>query len=382
MHLIQNLNVLMETKEDLFNKLWGVLYSEEIKASVDDSEIRQIVERLYRIVTCPEPDYEMLRENIRYSLLKRRKRKCFLHRLYRCAGVLCGLIVLIMGGLILFEQEENSFRETKNSYERPQNGIYLTLHDGARFDLRNKETNCFVEDGSVSIIQDSTLGLIYEQKECNDTTLRYNTLEIPVASNYRIQLSDGTVVYLNSASKLRYPEVFKGDERKVYLEGEGFFDVAKDSTRPFRVEVGCVEIEVLGTCFNVNAYPEKDGVIATIEEGRVRLAFNEKNVILKAGEQVSCVRDSIEVRNVNVREFTSWKEGLFIFNRMSLRDIMTQMERWYGLSIHFLNPDIGLYTFTGVIDKDLDADETFRVIEKMVNVKFSRKGNEVMVIKK
>jgi ferric-dicitrate binding protein FerR (iron transport regulator) len=206
-------------------------------------------------------------------------------------------------------------------------------------------------------------------------------LEVPVATDFQIELSDGTIVFLNADSRLKYPTSFGSTERKVYLEGEAYFEVSKDAVRPFRVETKDVVIEVLGTSFNVNAYPEQSSTSTTLATGKVQINKGEQQVLLQPGEQACSTDTGFIVHTVDVREFISWKDGLFIFNNMSLEQIMRQMERWYGLSVTFLNPEVKKYTFTGMINKHLVPEETFSVIQKTVNVQFTISGKQVIIKK-
>lgn len=368
----------MKSNEELFQKLWKIFYPEGERGHIHDPRVKCAIDRMYRIVKAPEPDYDRMWQSMYGRLSGKPERKNRTRAVLRYAAVIALPIMLVAGVLFLLRDEQP--QTASLLHERPGHVIRLTLNDGMELNLREIQSQ-LPEDRHVKIVQDSINGLIYEKKASGDTVLRYNTLEIPVAADYRIRLSDGTIVYLNAESKLRYPEVFKGKERKVYLEGEAYFEVSPDARHPFKIEVRGTEVEVLGTRFNVNAYPEKKGVVTTLAEGKVKVSFDRKQVILQPGEQAVCLGQDIRVQEVDVNEYTSWKDGLFIFNRMSLKDIMIQMERWYGLKIHFFNEDCKEYTFTGMINKNLPAEETFKVIEKVVNVHFSIKESNVVVTK-
>lgn len=368
----------MKTKEELFEGLWRILYPEkEDREKEIDPDTRKVIERLYDLTVIPELDYDRMWNRISKERVFRRR--YLVRRVLKYTAAVVLPLLLIVGGLFMAGREEKAMQGMK-PFERPENAIMLTLSDGSAVDLREIRQRKLVTGEVVKIRQDS-IGLVYETQAENDTIQRYNILEVPVAADFRLQLSDGTVVYLNSGSKLRYPVTFKGAERKVFLEGEAYFEVTKDEQHPFRVEVRNVEVEVLGTSFNINAYPEREDVQTTLASGKVRVANGEKYVVLAPGEQASCVQDDIRVKEVDVREFTSWKNGLFIFNRMTLKDIMIQMERWYGLQVIFFDSGIEEYTFTGMIDKNLPAEETFKVIEKVVDVNFSLKDGNVIVTK-
>lgn len=372
------MNAFMKTKEELFERLWKILYSgKEDREKEIDPDIRNVIESLYDLTVIPEPDYDKMWDRIIKGKIPRRK--YLVRRILKYAIVIVLPLLLILGGLFMTRQEGKIVSDMK-LFGRPENAIVLTLSDGSKVDLREIRQKKLVHGEMVEIRQDS-IGLIYTVKVKEDSIQRYNVLDVPVAADFRLQLSDGTVVYLNSGSRLKYPVSFKGTERKVFLEGEAYFEVVRNERQPFRVAAGEVEVEVLGTSFNMNAYPEREGVQTTLANGKIRVVNQEKSVILSPGEQASCVNGDIHVREVDVKEFTSWKNGLFIFNKMTLKDIMIQMERWYGLQVLFFDSEIEKYTFTGMIDKNLPAEETFKVIEKVVDVNFSLKDGNVIVTK-
>lgn len=367
----------MKTNKELFDELWNILYSKDKKLSQDiDPQVKKTLDCLYSFATHPEPDYKMMFHEIEKNCVVQ-KRQRILH-LLKYAAIIVLPLLLGLGGIFFLKKEPV---EIAMSSEKQRDAIVLTLSDGNEINLSGKYQDGWITDDMVNIRQDSVEGLVYEEGKIRDTVQRYNVLEIPVAADFRLKLSDGTVVYLNSGSKLKYPEVFKGKERNVMLEGEAYFEVARDEKHPFKVTVRNVEVEVLGTSFNINAYPERKEIQTTLTKGKVSVINGKKQVILAPGEQAMCTDDDIRVQEVDVREFISWKNGLFMFNHMALKDIMMQMERWYGLHVVFFSSDIEEYTFTGVIDKNLPAEETFKVIEKVVDVHFALKDKNVVITK-
>ena len=250
--------------------------------------------------------------------------------------------------------------------------ISLTLGNGKVLKIPKDSVGEVLKTGQVAVHQDSLKGIVYVVSGKEDEKLHYHTIEIPVGADYRLTLSDGTVVYLNSASKLTFPAAFVGDERRVFLEGEGYFEVESDKQHPFRVEVNGTIVEAVGTIFNINAYPEKDGVEATLVSGKVNVENGQDRVSLIPGQQARCGMKNIEVCEVDTREYISWKNGMFIFNEMTLENIMVQMQRWYGLDVFFQNESAKSHAFKGMIDKHLSPQEVFRIIEKTANVRFER----------
>ena len=376
---------MKDHQEELFRKLWKFLYSDSKNGDgADDPLVKQAIERMFRVVSTPELDYGRVFEKIKQEIQPERKTKRrILVRVLRYAAVLILPLSCAIAGYFLWNTAEKPQSETYALYIRPQHAIRLTLSTGKIVELNGRPSGELLQTEVAAILSDSLTGISYQAKAAVDTVVRYNTLEVPVAAEYRLQLADGTVVYLNSETSLKYPEVFTGKERRVYLEGEAYFEVAKDAKHPFKVMAGKVEVEVLGTHFNVNAYPEQQEVLTTLAEGKVRVADGARQVTLVAGEQAVASGKGLKVREVDVREFVSWKDSLFIFAGMPLEKIMTQVYRWYGVKATFLNDKVKEYTFTGVIDKNLPVDDLFRVIEKVVDVRFSMDAdNHVMIITK
>ena len=272
-------------------------------------------------------------------------------------------------------------QQQMEGYVRPQNAVMLTLAFGKKIAVDEQQLEESLTTDAVTIRRDSIGGLVYEVSgQKNRAAERFNILEVPVAAEYQLRLSDGTVVYLNSDSCLKYPEVFTGNERKVYLEGEAYFEVAKDKEHPFKVMAQGVEVNVLGTHFNVNAYPERTDVVTTLVEGKVRVGRGTRQIVLVPGEQAAASAESLNVKKVDVREYIAWKDGLFVFSRMSLEEIMRQVYRWYGVETVFSDETVRAVTFTGVIDKSMPLEELFKVIETVVDVRFVMDENNQVVI--
>lgn len=362
---------LKDRQETLLRKLWELLTSEGREAEyLQDAEVREAIRRMYRVAKMPEGDYPLFWENIREKIQGRQaaERRVW-HRILRYAAIVTFPLLCAGVAWHLWRPVEKAPEPALAAYVRPQHGILLTLADGQTLDLREQKSGEVWQSGTVAVRQDSFQGLTYEKRAVGKVA--FHTLEIPVAADYRLRLSDGTVVYLNSETKLKYPEVFGREERKVYLEGEAYFEVAENPEQPFRVMVNDMEVEVLGTHFNVNAYPGQKGVATTLAQGKVRVKDRGREVVLIPGQQAMASPEGLEVREVDVQEYLSWKDGLFIFRRMPLSEIMVQVYRWYGIESEFSDARLRELTFTGVINKNLSAEDLFRIIGKVVDVRFT-----------
>ena len=186
----------------------------------------------------------------------------------------------------------------------------------------------------VTILNDSVDGLHYTTIETHDEPLKeeYNSLKIPVGGFYKLVLSDGTKVWLNADSELKYPVRFVGGKREVYLKGEGYFQVSKDSCRQFIVHLQNSEITVLGTAFNVSAYEDEAHVYTTLEEGRVAFYSrqNKQRILLKPGMQsdMEVATGKTVVSEVDPSLYSAWIEGRFVFQSLDLESILRQLQRW------------------------------------------------------
>lgn len=207
-----------------------------------------------------------------------------------------------------------------------------------------------------------------------------NQLVVPRGGEYRITLEDGTRIWLNAASVLTFPPVFSETERKVRLEGEAFFEVAPDTTRPFIVHTSQMDVKVLGTSFNVSAYKDEEVVHTTLVKGSVEIqTLQLSSLMLKPGEQAYLNGKQMVIREVNTRQFTSWRDGKFMFCNTALEEISKQVARWYDVDIFFSSEQVKTICFTGAILRFEPLEELIRMIENTSNVRFSVKGKTIVI---
>lgn len=214
-------------------------------------------------------------------------------------------------------------------------------------------------------------------------SIAYNVIIVPKGGEYDLTLMDGTTVTLNADSKLSIPEVFVGEERRVCLEGEAFFSVAKDVQRPFIVETLAGEVNVLGTEFNLSAYPDDEYVQTTLVEGEV--AFLGKGMVdrlvIEPGEQVTYnkVSGEIAVKGVNTMIYTAWTQGKWIIEGMRLEDMMKQIARWYDVTIFYQNQAAKELIFTGDLERYNNCEMILDIIAMTTNVEFIVKDRVITV---
>lgn len=276
-------------------------------------------------------------------------------------------ILLVITLTVLFQREANTqLREpvVVNSIEPGTDKATLTLEDGTQVTL---------EKGVSFQLQNASSdgeGIIYQTGEKNTKEVIYNYLTIPRGGQFFIKLSDGTQVWLNSESKLKYPINFKENEtRKVELVyGEAYFDVSPSSAHngtKFIVYNQSQEIEVLGTEFNIKAYRDETNIYTTLVEGKVSVNTPISNQILKPSQQtnLNLEANSMTISEVNVYNEVSWKDGVLSFRRKPLADIMKVLSRWYDVEIYFANDSIKKAGFNGVLGKDQNIEEILKTIK-------------------
>ncbi len=305
----------------------------------------------------------------------------------RWASVVASLLV-IAGFYFFFiaerDPKENSAivsQFTEMSPPRAQ----LMLDNGEVIDLTKENMN--ITDGKfLGITNDSLHGLQYSQLRFTETAKPiFNTVKVPVGGAYKMTLSDGTGVWLNSQTEIRFPVHFTGNKRKIFLKGEAYFKVAHDAERTFIAHLPKGRIEVLGTEFNVSAYDDEQEMLATLLKGSVKFIANsnEKGQVLQPNQQISYHKESCKLvlKNIDPYPFIAWKEGKFYFKSMELDKMLRQLKRWYDFKVYYRDEALKHYKFRGVILKESPLNEALKIIEETTDIKFKIKNNTVEVYK-
>ena len=368
------MNDFLENNWERLTSLWrrpeeGELSQEEKKILQQQFEIRQAMHGL-------DPHrYDV--DNAWRKIQPKRGRKWMLS--------VCKYVAMVVLGVSLVyvatrpEPEEKIVRAEVIKPGRLQ--AELRLGTGVRLALNEHQGVYSSENAGVEIVNDTVTGKVsYHVNETGmEDSLVFNTLIVPKGGEYSLELPDGTVVWVNSESALRFPEKFTSNRREVFLEGEAYFEVKKDANRPFYVHTEAGKVRVLGTAFNVCAYSNDRFWQTTLVEGSVMINQEEKEVLLKPNEQyqIDVRTGKAGLREVLPELYTSWRDGKFYFKAYTFEELVEKLERWYDFKMFYMNEEIKTRRFSGVVNKYQPLEEMFKFLQMTSDVQFNVKGNVV-----
>lgn len=311
----------------------------------------------------------------------KRKRRMY----YAAAAVIAVCLISIGAFFLLKPQYETSVSSVKNietdinDVNPGGNKAVLTLADGSAIILDSNINGTLATQGNIQILKSKGV-LSYNNSGKKNVPSLYNTVSTPRGGQYQLILADGTKVWLNAASSLRFPASFPGHERRVELTGEAYFEVAKNAAVPFKVQVNGMEVHVLGTHFNINSYDDESVVRTTLLEGSVRINKNKNSGLLKPGQQAQ-VGDDGKIRvidHADLVEAIAWKDGNFQFDKADIHAVMRQIARWYDVDVAYQGK---IYShFGGTISRDVKLSQVLNMLELTGEVKFEIKDRSVVVM--
>jgi len=326
------------------------------------------------------------------------RRRLLITRLWWAAA---SVIIAIVGSVLFFTHQRTPNLTPPVVAEDPHpvdiapggNRAVLTLADGRRINLDSSANGQLAQQGNTRISKTADGQLAYHKSSAEEkpTSPAYNILSTPRAGQFTLTLPDGSRVWLNNASALRYPVAFTGATREVELTGEAYFDVTKDAAHPFLVKIyrggfgneggagPASTVEVLGTSFNIMAYPDETIQQATLIEGSIRYSGDGKSALLKPAEQSSLDAQGnlTTKKKVDVAEVTAWKEGYFHFDHASLETTMRQLARWYDISVEYRGT-VPPQEFMGKIERNIPLSAILRALEGE-HVHFKLEGKKLVV---
>jgi ferric-dicitrate binding protein FerR (iron transport regulator) len=206
-------------------------------------------------------------------------------------------------------------------------------------------------------------------------------MSTPVGRQYELMLADGSRVWLNAASSITFPTSFSTSERRVQITGEAYFEVAHDKSRPFHVSVNGLDVQVLGTHFNINSYDNEPAIKTTLLEGEVKVTKGNSSILIAPGEQAVAMNtsNSLSIKNgVDLDKVMAWKNGKFVFQDANIKEIMRQLERWYGITVSY-SENATDEEFVGVISRNVNLSQILEMLKKTGRVSFDIQDKNVIV---
>jgi transmembrane sensor len=305
--------------------------------------------------------------------------------LFKVAGVAAVLALTILGLYRFSSRPPQPVAQVKPIASKILPGgdkAILTLADGSQIVLEGSKNGVLARQGGTAVYKAKDGQILYDASKNNDqqseTKSVYNTISTPKGGQYTIVLPDGSKVWLNAATTLKFPAVFSGNERHVELNGEAYFEIKKNQHMPFTVAVKNTQIAVLGTHFNVMAYADENNTTTTLLEGAVKVTADNESIKIRPGQQAK-VQNHIQVSNVDATEAIAWKNGDFNFSDERIESIMRKVSRWYNVEVVYKGTptDQG---FVGVVSRDEDITEVLNTLELTGLVHFKLTGRRLTVM--
>ncbi|TKC64002.1 FecR family protein [Pedobacter hiemivivus] len=266
------------------------------------------------------------------------------------------------------------------------NKAILTLSGGKQIILTDVSNGELVKQGNTQITKTADGKIIYQPSAAHSSgtsgmAVVYNTVSTPKGGQFQVVLPDGSHVWLNAISSITYPSNFSGKDRRVQLTGEAYFEIAKNPEKPFKVDViGKQQIEVLGTHFNVEAYPEDHEIKTTLLEGSVKLMAQNKQVKLKPGQvAVNDLKRNLTIKQADVEEVMAWKNGLFVLNDVNLKDVMKKASRWYDVDVEYQG-NVSNKKLWGTMSRYKDITELLENIAITSSLRYKIDGRRVILM--
>lgn len=298
--------------------------------------------------------------------------------------IICSGIYFLPVGKKVKETVKNEIKQPPiNSISPGTDMAVLTLSDGQKIILDSTHNGTIAVQGNSKIVKNNNGQIVYdsEARPADTGSTVFNTVVTPRGGQFRVVLPDGTNVWLNAASSVRFPVQFTGGERKVEISGEAYFEVVKNAAKPFKVILnGSEEIQVLGTHFNVMAYKDEESIKTTLLEGSVKITNGGQVSLLKPGQQAVTARDgkTVILSNVDTDHEIAWKNGLFDFDNDNLQEIMRQLSRWYNVEVIY-SGEIPSGHYVGSVRRQAGITQVLKMLELAGNARFSVMDKKIVV---
>lgn len=363
-------NELTEQLEIMLNP-----YKESDRKPLTASEIENMAKSIFMM------DHVKEEEEDEKVLLTRRV--SFMRTWWAAAAV---LVLAVAGAAYLWNHKSTPLGQSTVAVKPMQDvqpgktGAILTLADGSQVELDSSKGGVIATQNGAKVLLKNNQ-LVYDAQAAEKDKVVYNTVSTPRGRQFHVVLPDGSQVWLNAASSIRYPNHFTGSERKVEITGEAYFDVAKNASAPFFVKAGDEDIQVLGTEFNVMSYEDEAHMKTTLVSGSVKVGVDYAARVLLPGQQALVGKNqSLQVKsNIDVDEVIAWKNGRFSFSEVDLETIMKQLSRWYDVEVAFNDKIADTYTLN--ISRNVPVSKLLRFMEMSGGVHFEIDGKKIIVRK-
>jgi ferric-dicitrate binding protein FerR (iron transport regulator) len=333
--------------------------------------------------------WQKLSENRREAIVIMPKRTN-----YRWLWAAASLVLMaVLAGLLFMPAKKNNAtnivaKKDKTIILPGSNKAYLTLANGNKIVLDDAKNGQLAASAGVKVSKTANGVVVYkfDRKpggQGHPAIPEINTITTPRGGQYQVILEDGTKVQLNAASSIKFPEFFNGSNREIELDGEAYFEVAKDKAHPFIVKANGTQVQVFGTHFNINAYSDNPDITTTLLEGSVKMSKGTAAVMLLPGQQgtVNQSGSSIKVSQADVEANMAWINGFFVFHDQSIINIMRQVSRWYDVDIQYQDAEVQENEFGGTISKYKDIKELLDNIKLTGSIHYKIEGRRVIIMK-
>ncbi|WP_159022081.1 FecR family protein [Formosa sp. L2A11] len=306
-------------------------------------------------------------------------------------AVTFSMMVLVGLSFYFYNEPTTSITDVVNTSEvtdfSKSDEVVLILGDGENLKIKEENSNINYSNSGKTLTIGK--GREIEQETSRNSKTSYNTLIIPYGKRSKINLSDGTIVWLNSGSKLVYPVAFNGDRREIYLEGEAIFDVAHDKSHPFIVKSKDQEIEVLGTVFGVTSYTDEEAINTVLKSGSVQISYHNDpkthkyadKIKITPGTKATYNKDTqgIVSEKVNVNNYFSWRDGVLVFQNNDLQYVINRISRYYNVEIEIANKELAKESFSGYLDLNEDIEKVIQNIAASTNMNYTIENDKIII---
>ena len=355
----------------------------------DDDVLKEIIKETKEKYEqdLPQQNWDTIWNGITQAVIQHRKRTIPVWMRVAAAVLFC----IISGSLFFISSKKNKqpvavTATVKNYYgaDVAPGGkkATLTLANGSSVVLDSAHNGMLAQQGNTAVIKTASGALAYNAVANNGSNqIQYNVLTTPRGGEYKITLPDGTGVWLNAASSLRFPVAFTGNQRTVELTGEAYFEVAKNTAMPFHVKVNDMDVEDLGTHFNIMAYSNEQTMQTTLLEGKVNVSKNGVSKNLLPGKQavVNNATSTMQIKDVNTEQVVAWKNGYFRFKETNIHELMRQVERWYDVDVEYKTEGTA-QDYTGIVSRSQNISALLQTLELTGTVHFKIEGRKIIVL--